>query len=744
MQKDINTLAANEPANQTDPFIEADQRVDKIIDTIKKYYPKNKDAEKDIRKAYELAKEAHGTQRRRSGEPYIIHPVIVAEILSEYHLDPETIIAALLHDVIEDTDYTYEDLVSIFNEKIAFMVESVSKITRMNFESKEENHNAYIRKMVLAMAYDIRVILIKLVDRLHNMRTLEYMSTPKQIEKSVETLEIYAPIANLLGIQSIKSELEDLAFKYAEPEDYNKLNNEIKEIVEDKKEFIDEIVSELENLLKETGIKAKVYGRTKNIYSIYQKMKNQHRDFNDIFDIFAFRIITDSIEDCYLALGAIHTKWSAIPGRMKDYITNPKKNGYQSFHTTVFGPLGVPIEIQIRTKEMHETNEYGVAAHWKYKENQRKMSKKNDKSFDNTISWLRQLLDWTKDADDPNEFIDIMKVDILEDETYVYTPKGKIIDLPAGSCPIDFAYKIHTEVGNHCIGAKVNDKYVPLNYTLKLGDIVEILVDKKREHGPQSEWLRFVKSNHAKIKIKQYLRNETKDENIKAGIIILKDELKKIQANTKEIVKKSNLQLLAHELHFNDQNDFLAALGSARIKIGSVINEVKELFPEYLPVEKKSDIVINKPHIRKYNGEIIIDNQSNIDYHLARCCNPLPGDPIIGNITQNGIAIHRLDCKNLMSLDDDRMVNVEWNKDYNKKDYYSTNIFIKALNREGGLLNILQPFYEMKLPIISTNTRTDENKDYFNICCEVRSIDQINRLLGELRKINEVITAKRN
>lgn len=726
-----------------DSIEKIDEKMESIIQTVKKYYP-SQESEADIRKAYELAKEAHGLQKRRSGEPYLVHPVAVAEILSQYHMDPDTIIAALLHDVIEDTKYTYDDLLEIFNERIAFMVESVSKITRMSFQSKEESHNAYIRKMVLAMAYDMRVILIKLVDRLHNMRTLEYMSTDKQVEKSIETLEIYAPIANQLGIQSIKSELEDLAFKYLEPAEYLSLEKELEKLQENSKEYVDLVKNEIETVLEEADIKAKVYGRTKTLYGLYQKMKNQHREFNEIFDVFAFRVITETVEECYLALGAIHTHWKAIPTRMKDYITNPKKNGYQSFHTTVIGPEGVPVEIQIRTKDMHEVNEYGIAAHWRYKENQKKGRVKRDKNFDNTISWLRQLLDWTRDTETPNDFVSVMKVDILDQETYVYTPKGQVIDLPAGSCPIDFAYRIHTDIGNYCTGAKVNGKLVPLNYELKLGDIVEIIVDKKKEHGPQSEWLRFVKSSHAKNKIKQFLKLESKEENIKIGKLLLENELRKITPHYKEILTKNNIQLLASEMDFKSGDDLLAGLGSNGIKIGTILKEVKELFTEYFPVEKE-EIVIVEPHIRKYNGEIIVNNESNIDSHLARCCNPLPGDPIIGNITKNGISIHRADCKNIATtLDSDRIVDVKWNKDHHGKEFYTTNIFIKAYSKNGGLVNVLQPFYNMNLPILSTNSRTDENRDYFSISCEVNSLEQIDRLLNELKNIKEVISAKRN
>ena len=492
-----------------------EHKIDSLIELVKKNNP---DADTElILKAYHLADGAHKDQKRLSGEAYIIHPVSVAYILAEYKMDTETIVAAILHDVIEDTSYTYDDIKEMFNEQVADLVEGVTKIGKIEYQSKEESQAENLRKMVLAMSKDIRVILIKLVDRLHNMRTLEYMKESKQIEKSRETLDIYAPIANRLGIQTIKAELEDLALKYLDPDGYYDLVKKVKMKKQSREEYINKVIKILEKKIDEVGIEAKIYGRSKHFYSIYRKMKAQNRNFDEIYDLIAVRVIVDSVKDCYGVLGIVHTQWKPIPGRFKDYIAMPKPNMYQSIHTTVIGPNGDPFEIQIRTKEMHETAEYGIAAHWKYKEG---ITDSNNKElrYENKMSWLRQILEWQKELDNANDLVETIKVDLLNEEVYVFTPQGKVVELPMGSCPLDFAYRIHSDVGNSCVGAKVNGKIVPLNYTLNNGDIVEIMTSKN-SNGPSRDWLNFTKSAHARNKIRQYFKKEEKEENIALSLI---------------------------------------------------------------------------------------------------------------------------------------------------------------------------------------------------------------------------------
>lgn len=723
----------------TDSFKAVDEQIVDVINLVKQNHP-NADTSM-IEKAYELAKNAHGDQKRRSGEPYIIHPVAVAYILAEYHMDVETIVAALLHDVIEDTEYTYEDLTREFNEQIAYMVESVSKMTRLNYQSKEESQAEYIRKMILSMSNDIRIILIKLVDRLHNMRTLEYMSSKKQIEKSKETLDIYAPIANRLGIQSIKSELEDLSFKYLDPYTYYDLLKKVRLKTRERELYIQKVVGLIKKELKDADINAKVYGRTKHIYSIYKKMTKSGRDFDEIYDLYAVRVIVDTIEECYAALGVIHMKWNAIPNRMKDYITMPKANGYQSFHTTVIGPNGQPLEIQIRTKEMHEKDEYGVAAHWKYKEGKVSLKEK-DQKYDEGISWLRQVIDWSNDSENTSDFVETIKTDIFPEEVYVYTPSGEVIDLPAGSTPIDFAYRIHTDVGNHCIGAKVNDKIVPLNFKLRLGDIVNIMTSKQSK-GPSREWIRFAKTKHAKNKIRQYFKHIERDENISRGRKVLEGEVKKLGHISEELLKHQNLSLVAKSMEFESLEDLYLSLGVASTGTGSVIHKMEFLFPDLFPKEQEEEIELSEiPKFRESN--ILVAGQDGIETHFAKCCNPLPGDKIIGYTTAlKGISVHRTDCKNITNLKDpERLIQVEWSR-ARKPTRYASEVFIESYSKPGGLLDILKPFYDLNIPITSTVTKTEGSLDLFNITCEVKNASELNKLLTELKKLDLVIRVNR-
>lgn len=722
--------------------INPEKDVQKIVDIVRQNYPTADYTQ--IIKAYELAKKAHGDQKRRSGEPYIIHPIAVAKILAEYHLDVDTIVAALLHDVIEDTEYTYEDLEEIFNEHIAYMVESVSKITRLNYQSKEESQAEYIRKMVLSMSNDIRIIIIKLVDRLHNMRTLEYMSTPKQKEKSRETLEIYAPIANRLGIQSIKTELEDLAFRYLKPKEFSDLQRKVDRLVKDNTVYIETVVNYIKDQLKENGIEAKVYGRRKHLYSIYKKMKKDGRSFDEIYDLFAVRVITKNVGDCYLSLGLFHTTWNAIPNRMKDYINVPKPNGYQSLHTTVIGPKGFVVEIQIRDEEMHERNEFGVAAHWKYKEGIKGTTKK-DQKFDEGIAWLRRLIDWTDELNDPSEFLETMKVDILDEEVYVYTPKGEIVELPVGSTPVDFAYRIHTDIGNKCIAAKVNDKMVQLTDELHLGDIVTIITSNN-SNGPNPDWLKSVKTHHAKNKIKQYFKNAKRDENIHKGKLLLKNELTKLGFDAKELLKAENLSKISESYGYNSINEVYLNLGVSTIKFDSLLRRFKTLFPEIIqPEEKETAVKLSLPTIPS-NTDILVEGIPGIETHLAKCCNPVPGDPIVGYSTlTNGISVHRMDCPNIaFSRNPEKLVDVSWNTIPQETTKYKSNIYVETLSKQGSLMEIIKPFYDLNIPITSTRTKTVSNNDIFNISCEVNSLNKLEDLLKEIKRNPDVLKVSRN
>ncbi|MGL4606872.1 MAG: RelA/SpoT family protein [Eubacteriaceae bacterium] len=714
-------------------------KIDTVIDLVKSNNPSANT--QMIFKAYELAREAHKDQRRLSGEEYVIHPVSVAYILAEMQMDTETIVAGILHDVIEDTIYSYDFIKENFNEQVADLVEGVTKIGRIEFQSKEESQAENLRKMILAMSKDIRVILIKLVDRLHNMRTLEYMREAKQIEKSKETLEIYAPIANRLGISAIKWELEDLSLKYLDPDGYYDLVQKIKTKKNIREAYIARVINILSREIDHVGTNAQIYGRSKHFYSIYRKMKNQNRNFDEIYDLIAVRVITESVKDCYGVLGVVHTQWTPIPGRFKDYIAMPKPNLYQSIHTTVIGPDGEPFEIQIRTKEMHETAEYGIAAHWKYKEG-RTETKSN--KYEAKMSWLRQILEWQKEVEDAGELVETIKGDLLNEEVYVFSPKGTVIELPSGSCPLDFAYRIHSDIGNHCVGAKINNKIVPLNYPLKNGDIIEVMTSKN-SNGPSRDWLNFVKSAHARNKIKQYFKKEEKDENIHKGRSLLEREIKREGLQHSNLLNLNNLELLSEKCNYKNLNDFYAAIGYNGIKMGTIIQKMKVLFPKEFP-EVVEEVVLKKPQ-REYkatSSTVIVAGQNEIDVHFSKCCNPVPGDKIVGYITKGrGISVHRTDCSNVLSLtDQDRIVQVEWNK-YSVGSF-TAEIQIKAHEAQGTIIKISKTFMDMNIPVTALNAKSEKNEyDYFSATIEVKSRRELNLLIKNLTKIKEIITIHR-
>ena len=597
--------------------------------------------------------------------------------------------------------------------------------------------------MVLAMSKDIRVILIKLVDRLHNMRTLEYMKESKQIEKSRETLDIYAPIANRLGIQTIKAELEDLALKYLDPDGYYDLVKKVKMKKQSREEYINKVIKILEKKIDEVGIEAKIYGRSKHFYSIYRKMKAQNRNFDEIYDLIAVRVIVDSVKDCYGVLGIVHTQWKPIPGRFKDYIAMPKPNMYQSIHTTVIGPNGDPFEIQIRTKEMHETAEYGIAAHWKYKEG---ITDSNNKElrYENKMSWLRQILEWQKELDNANDLVETIKVDLLNEEVYVFTPQGKVVELPMGSCPLDFAYRIHSDVGNSCVGAKVNGKIVPLNYTLNNGDIVEIMTSKN-SNGPSRDWLNFTKSAHARNKIRQYFKKEEKEENIAKGKTMLEREIKREGLQDTKLLSTSELEVVSDKMGYKTLSDFYAAIGYSGVKIGTVLQKMRLLFPKEFP-EPEEEVVIKKTaKLKKSNSSVIVAGHNEIDVRFSKCCNPVPGDKIVGYITVGrGISVHRTDCPNVLGMTDpSRIVDVEWNK-FGIGGSFTAEIQIKAREKQGLLIEISKIFLEMNIPLTALTARNEKGEfDYFSATFEVKTRRELNLLIKNLNKIPEIISIHR-
>ncbi|MCI6606445.1 MAG: bifunctional (p)ppGpp synthetase/guanosine-3',5'-bis(diphosphate) 3'-pyrophosphohydrolase, partial [Mitsuokella jalaludinii] len=604
-----------------------------ILDAVKSYSPK---ADFDlIRRAYELARKAHEGQTRVSGEAYIIHPLHVAQILTQLHLDDATISAALLHDVVEDTIYTNEQMKEMFGDEVAMLIDGVTKLGRLQYKSKEEAQLESYRKMFLAMAKDIRVIMIKLADRLHNMRTLKYMREDKQKRIARETIEIYAPLANRLGISSIKWELEDLCLRYLEPEIYYDLVENVKQKRKERQSFIDTSIEQIKEKLAEANIKADISGRAKHFYSIYKKMKRDNKDLSEIYDLSAVRVLVDSVKDCYGVLGVIHAMWKPIPGRFKDYIAMPKSNGYQSLHTTVM-TRGYPLEIQIRTFAMHQVSEFGVAAHWKYKEAGK--GAKATGAVDQKMSWLRQMVNLQQELSDPKEYFEALKVDVFSDEVFVFTPKGDVVDLPKGSIPIDFAYRIHTEVGHHCVGAKVNGKLVPLEYKLKNGDIVSVITNKAN-NGPSRDWLNIVASSETRSKIRSWFKKEKREENIEQGLELIKDEAKRLGYAPKTLLKEGRLQQVAEKLNNLSEDDLLAALGYGGITLRSVMTKLIELYKKDLKEATPPDVskmlseLKTPQHSSKRNRSshgVLDEGESGQHVLLARCCNPNPGDPNTG------------------------------------------------------------------------------------------------------------------
>lgn len=725
--------------------------VEEFFEMIKKYLNDNQVA--FVHKAYDVAAKAHADQRRKSGEPYIIHPLGVATILAELQMDETTLAAAFLHDVVEDTETTLDQLKEMFGVKVADLVDGVTKLGKIEYISKEDQQIENYRKMFLAMAKDIRVIMIKLADRLHNMRTMKYMPVHKQQSISRETMEVYAPLAHRLGIYTIKWELEDLAFRYMEPEIYYDLVEQVKVKRREREAMIHEAMAEIKEHLDEQHIKCEIQGRPKNFYSIYKKMQRDHKELSEIYDLLAIRVLVDTVADCYGTLGVVHSLWRPIPGRVKDYIAVPKSNMYQSLHTTVLYHNGQPLEIQIRTFEMHRISEFGIAAHWRYKESGGKsnMPSGGDKDFEAKLSWLRQLLEWHKDMSDSRDFVNTVKMDVFADEVFVFTPRGDVIDLPVGSVPIDFAYRIHTDVGNRCVGAKVNGRIVPLDYKLSNGDIVEVITSKQAT-GPSRDWMNIVGSSDTRNKIRSWFKKERREENIAKGREMLEKETKRLGYDIKVLLKADKLKTVAASFRLDGEEALYASVGYGGVTLNGVMSKLVELYKkeQKLTVTKDLSQLLAelKPRRSKAKAShgILVKGEEGIMVKLARCCNPIPGDPVIGYITRgSGISVHRTDCPNVLSNNPDeqrRLIEVSW--DITTDAVYKVNIVINASDRPGMMADIMQVTSEAKLNINALNCRTDKHKNaYITMGLDISNLEQLDNIMNKIKRMKGVYSVER-
>ena len=722
--------------------------IEDVINTTKKN--NRKSDSKLIRKVYNYAKSHHEGQLRKSGEPYIIHPVQVAYILSTLGLDDSTICAALLHDVVEDTEITKQDLENEFGAEIAELVDGVTKLSKLQYASMEEQQVENYRKMFLAMGKDIRVILIKLADRLHNMRTLKYLTRDRQIANANETMELYAPLANRLGMYSLKWELEDLSFKYLYPEDYRELVEGIDRKREERLQFIDMIMDQIRQSVKKQHIEAEITGRAKHLYSIYRKMKRDNITLDQVYDLFALRVIVNSIKDCYAVLGIVHELYSPMPGRFKDYISVPKPNMYQSLHTTLIGPKGTPFEVQIRTWDMHRIAEYGIAAHWAYKEASFMGNKKaNVKVEEDKLSWLRETLEWQKDMQDPDEFLNTLKTELFEDDVYVFTPKGKIISLPKGSTPIDFAYYIHAEIGNHMTGAKINSKMMPIVTQLKNGDIVEIITSDQSK-GPSRDWLKFIKSSTAKNKILAWYKKNDREENIVKGKDLIEKENKKIGMTHAEIAKSEYIQAALDRYKYSEVDEMHASVGFGAISAGKIVARMLEEYRKDHQTENLEEKleVLSKDRVYKPKATktgIIVKGIDNCLVKLSKCCNPVPGDEIVGYITKGrGVSVHRKDCANVNNLlsEENRMIDVYWHEA--EKTRYSVDIEVYGNERSGLLADIIREIEGTKSKLLAVTSRANKEKiSITEVTVEVENIEELNKILKQIRRVDSVYEVKR-
>ena len=726
-----------------------------LISSVLKYHPSTDISM--IEKAYKVASEAHEGQKRKSGEPYIIHPLCVAIILADLELDKETIVAGLLHDAVEDTWMTYEEVEKEFGSEVALLVDGVTKLGQLSYSAdKVEVQAENLRKMFLAMAKDIRVILIKLADRLHNMRTLQYMRPEKQQEKARETMDIYAPIAMRLGISKIKVELDDLSLKYLKPDVYYDLVEKVALRKSEREAFVGAIVKEVKKHMEDANIKAQVDGRVKHFFSIYKKMVNQDKTIDQIYDLFAVRILVDTVKDCYAALGVIHEMYKPIPGRFKDYIAMPKPNMYQSLHTTLIGPNGQPFEIQIRTFEMHKTAEYGIAAHWKYKESSDGKAPVG-KSEEEKLNWLRQILEWQRDMSDNKEFMSLLKndLDLFADSVYCFTPQGDVKTLPSGSTPVDFAYSVHSAVGNKMVGARVNGKLVPIEYEIKNGDRIEIITSQNSQ-GPSRDWLKLVKSTQAKNKINQWFKKELKEDNILKGKEMLAQYARAKGFKIVNYTKQQYLDAVLRKYGFRDWDSVLAAIGHGGLKEGQVFNKLVEAYDKEnkkaLTDEQVLEAAVEtqeKLHITKSKSGIVVKGIHDVAVRFSKCCNPIPGDEIVGFVTRGrGITIHRTDCVNVLNMsemDRTRLIEAEWQQPDNKvSEKYMAEIQVYANNRTGLLVDISKIFTERKIDMRSINSRTNkQEKATISMSFEIGSKEELRSLIEKIRQVESVLDVER-
>nr|WP_245302466.1 bifunctional (p)ppGpp synthetase/guanosine-3',5'-bis(diphosphate) 3'-pyrophosphohydrolase [Symbiobacterium terraclitae] len=711
-----------------------------MVDKVLAYHPSADVAL--IRDAFEFAAKAHDGQCRKSGEPYITHPVAVAEIVASLELDTESVAAALLHDVLEDCGVTFAELEQRFGKEVATLVDGVSKLDRLNFTSRDEAQVENLRKMFLAMAKDLRVILIKLADRLHNMRTLKHQSSSAQLRIAQETMDIYAPLAHRLGLSEIKWELEDLSFRVLEPDRYQEMTYLVARKRQERQAITQDLMDQLRTVLEQEGIKADISGRPKHFYSIYKKMYRQGKDISQIYDLIAIRIIVEEVKDCYAVLGIIHSHWKPLPLRFKDYIATPKPNMYQSLHTTVIGPHGEPFEIQIRTYEMHRTSEFGVAAHWAYKEG------KTDKEFDKKLQWLRSLLEWHQEIRDAREFVESVKVDIFSDQVFVFSPKGHVYSLPAGGTPLDFAFAVHSDIGYRCVGAKVNGRIAPLDTALKNGDVVEILTSKQSP-GPSIDWLKVVKTASAKNKIRQFFKRERREENLARGKEILKGEVQKTGIEAHELLRDDWMAEVCKRVSVKDVDDLYVAIGIGSLNAGSVVSRLREMYEkEKRAQEPPPPIEIEKKDWSGYgkasNG-IRVKGVSNLVVRLSRCCTPVPGDPIIGFVTRGrGVTVHRLDCPNMEDLakDPDRLIEVAWEENYQTAS--PVEVQVTALDRSGLLKDVVSIIADARINMLSTSSRANKSKiATLDLVLEIKDAQQLQYVMQKIAKVRDVMHVER-